>query len=282
MKTEKLNSLKIEIPNVDYKKIESHPDLPKFYHLSCIYGSRGQGKTAVCSNIIKLEKPYVDKIYWFSSTAEADPKIKALIGNDKVQYIEEFNAKTLQEILDDMKQQIDDHNEEYAERKLLYKYYKKFGKIDENIIINLYERGLIKSIDKDFRYDYWEMKPNPVFSMVIDDELDNPLLSKRTNNFFNRFLIKHRHYPFFCNIYILVQNYSGLNNTIRRNQQQIILFPTQDKRLLKFIHEEIAGFFDFDKFTEIMRFIEQKPYSFLFIDKETKSIRRNLDEKIYI
>ena len=291
MKTEKVNNLKILNPDVKNPPIKSHPDLPAFYHLLTVYAERGKGKTLTMSNILRLEAPYLTKIFWFSPTAEGDKKITTILAPylDKVEFIDKLNMDNFNSMMTEVKSEIKDWKMKIKRAKAVSQITKRKKKIDhETLLEYLYEMGLYDmEHDEDLNAilrDDWEVierDEKPAFYMIIDDELDNKLLSSRLNNPFNHFISTHRH--FFVNVAVLIQNYTSLNNIIRRNAQQLIIYPSKDINMLKFLFKEIASLFDnYEQFENIMKYVDEKPYSFLFIDTATKSLRRNLDEKIIL
>ena len=291
MKTERINALKILNPDVKNPPVRSHPDLPPFYHLCTVYAERGRGKTLTMSNILRLEAKYLKRIWWFSPTVEGDSKVNAILSPylDKIQFIDKLSMDTFSAMMTEVKADIKHWKLRIKRAKAVAQLTKRRKTIDEEALLtHLYEMGLYdfeedEDVDSLLRDDWSviERDEKPAFYMVIDDELDNKLLSSRLNNPFNHFISTHRH--FFVNVAVLIQNYTSLNNIIRRNAQQIILYPSKDANMLKFLFQEIASLFDnYEQFESVMKYVDEKPYAFLFIDTATKSLRRNLDEAIIL
>ena len=297
MKIEPVNdpSLGVKLPSIAPLNLPSHPSLGiDPYILAAFFGERGSGKTSLVAYILSLIGQYQKKIYWFSSTVEHDEKVKRMLEplGDKVRYIDEFDKDTLKEVLDEMKVITDDYNEYYKVCRSLHDFYKKWGarryhENEERILLQLYEKGDLPSIEWEYTHDLHQVPRQPQFSIIVDDELSNPLLMSRSakNNEFLKMVIKHRHYPYHCNLFILLQNYSSLSNVIRRNVQQFFVSgKISDNNLLRFIYEEVGQLFkgDFNAFLNAVRLTSETPYGFLFINKNNKQIRRNLNEIISI
>ena len=295
MKVEKINdeSLTVKLPTMQKMKLPTHPNLSMDpYILAAFFGERGSGKTSLCAYILSLIAPYQQKIFWFSSTVGHDEKVQKMLEPfaDKVEYIDEFNATTLGNALDEMLEMSDDYLEHRAVCIKLAQRYKRMGAKKyydtlENYLIHLYEIGEIKNLDLDYTH---EIPPSqPQFSIIVDDELSNPLLMARTskNNEFLKMVIKHRHFPYYCNVFLLLQNYSSLSNVIRRNLQQFFISGAiSDSNLLKFIFAEVSTLFrnDWEAYLNAIKYVSTSPHSFLFVNKNTKEIRKDLNEKIIL
>ena len=285
---EGLYDIQIENPKLNEIPIPCHTELPKFFHLTTIYGSRGSGKTLALSNIIRMEAPFNTHIYWFSPTVKNDHKVSTLLADfqDKITYIEDFNKPNFLAVEQNIKDHINQWKNKIRLSKLVRPLLKK-GYDMEDIFLHLIETGQIEYEDDidldiiDHTTEYLQSH-KPIFSIIIDDELDSPLLTNRVKNPFNHFVSTHRHY--FTNLYILIQNYTSINNIIRRNAQEVLIFPTKDLKMLEFIFKEVAGLFPngFEQFLEIMKEIEKTPYSFLFIDSNSKQLRKGLTDLIIL
>lgn len=297
MKIEAVNddSLRVKLPNISPLNLPTHPSLGiEPYILSAFFGERGSGKTSLVAYILSLIGQYQQKIYWFSSTVEHDEKVKRMLEplGDKVKYIEEFDKDTLKEVLDEMKTITDDYKQYYDICRELASLYKRVGQRKyyanmERYLLQIYERGDLPSVDWDYTHELHRVPKQPQFAIIIDDELSNPLLMSRTskNNEFLKMVIKHRHYPYHANIFLLLQNVSSLSNVIRRNLQQwFVSGKISDNNLLRFVFEEVGQLFrnDFQFFQEAIKRANEVPYGFLFINKNNRQIRRNLNEIISI
>ena len=295
MKTEIIEdeTLKVKVPKINELNLPYPQNTGlKPYLLMGVFGERGSAKTTSVAHILSLNGKYQQRIYWFSSTVGHDEKVMKILEplGDKVVFIEQFNKETLQEVFDEMKEISDKYLKHVKICERLNKRYKRIGakkyyETLEDYLITLYELNEIEDLDED--YNYIVPPYQPQFSVIVDDELSNPLLMARTskNGEFIKFIIKHRHYPYFCNVYLLLQNYSSVSNVIRRNLQQFFISGAiTDNRLMKFIFEEVGSLFkdDFQKFKELLNYVSKFPYSFLFINKSNRELRKNLDEKIIL
>ena len=285
MKTEKINNFQMTTPAKAGFKPPSHPHFPDFYHLWLFLAERGKGKTHAVCNLIRAELNYNYHVFWFSGTALHDPTVKGILKGyeNSITFIDRFNMEELERVFKYMKTVIDEWEKEYKASQIIERYYKKYGWDGlEEAIMELYQQGKIPALTTETNSEA-VLKRRPTFSVVIDDNLGNKLLgsTSKSSNPFNEFVIKHRHYPYYCNVYILMQSYKSLNNTLRQNIQQYCIWPSRDMTVYEQVYKEIAGIFgSLDNFVRLMNTIDKDDHGFLFIDTNTKELRRGFSEKI--
>ena len=276
---------KINVPYVVPKKgaykPPSYPHLAPFFNMMLIYGVKGSGKTLTMANVIKLQFPYNSRIFYFSPTAKNDNNIKQVLGKTRwkqIEFIEDFNKHTLSQVLQLIESEIDEWRQEYKLTKKLERYVKKYGeKHVRHYIIWLYENNKIPDLDREFYLKTSQiMSKRPVYSIILDDTLGNPLLTARNDNILTNFCIKHRHY--FTNVYLLLQYWKGINKTIRSNISEMILFLTYDKDILEDLYSEMGLLFkNKEEFMDVMSLLHKNRHNFIYIDKANHDIRLNFD-----
>lgn len=293
-----MGSLELILPKTKQLPPICNPDLPSMYHMCAIYGRMGAGKSILTANLILKELPYLKKVFWFSPTIKGDRGVMEILKTgdfSKITFLSDFDIGNLYDIIkNEIKDDVSNWKNDYelAERiKALRDAYKKrykrnisneklLDKLDELEWLNKDASITLDVFECNFE-DINERRPN--FAMIIDDNLDSPLLNDRVNNPFQKFITLHRH--FFTNIYISIQSYTHVIPTIRRVCNMIILFPTYDCKLAKFIFEEVSGFFPqgIDQFLNIVKYVRDKNgKDFLFIDVGNGKVYCNLNEEINI
>ena len=193
----------------------------------------------------------------------------------------------MEEILNEINERIDKWEETHFILELFQKYLKNKNLIDEEEMNVLLDSGILED-----DYDVKELirKHNfqhpPISTLVIDDNLGSSLISganSKDGKWFVKFIIRHRHKPFFCNVFILCQHYKMISKGIRANTNNIILFASKDAGISDSIFNEFAPLFkgNIDNYHEALELVEKTPHSFLNIwyDK-LKFVRLNFDQQI--
>lgn len=261
------------------------------FYLSIINGSRNAGKTNCVINILNIEKDIMLKgtniVYWISSTKDA--KVENLLEKhpDNIKYYETFDKKTMEEILNDINERINKWEETDFILELFQKYLKSKEGLNEEEMDILIDSGILED-----DYDIKELIKNhnfqhpPISTLVIDDNLGSPLISganSKDGKWFVKFIVKHRHKPFFCNVFILVQHYKMTSKAIRANTNSIILFASKDTGISDSIFNEFGPLFkgSIDNYHQALELLEITPHSFLnlWYDKK-KFVRLNFDKEI--
>jgi len=126
----------------------------------------------------------------------------------------------------------------------------------------------------------------PISTLVIDDQLGSPLISganSKDGKWFTKFIIKHRHKPHFCNVFILTQHFKMISKPIRANANNIIMFASKDTGIADSVFDEFAPLFKgkLENYHEALDLIEKIPHGFLnmWYDKQ-KFVRLNFDKQL--
>lgn len=262
-----------------------------FSHL--MVGTRGYGKTYSTLQLVDNIIHNYQKIYVISPTLNSDVKqkykFKSLENSHKVQYYEDFNEDTIDEILFDLNEDINLFKKFYKFKKIMKKY-NSYG-VDSLTDEELQELlpYLVEDTDKlDMEYILMSFpevvkKDHPPMSYVfIDDAFGSKLLTNGRSSNFIQFYIKHRH--LYASISLLVQSIAHLPRAIRTNSILFTVFPTKSKKDLKILYEETANVFPSENdFKDVMKLVESEDFGFLFIDaSNTKEpdIRIGWDKQI--
>ena len=274
-------------------------DIPFFNGLLC--GSRGSGKSVLGLELLENLKQYYTKYYVISPTIKTDKKVKDFfedLENDelKVIYYEELNEKNLNQILDDLKEDVNLWKK-YMKIKMLFDKVKKYGskalndvELDEIMSLLLFDDEEDIDLD-DFDNilnsfpDYIKNEYPPMSIMWVDDCYGCKLLTKtQGTNAFTQYWIKHRHY--FCSNLIMVQSISGVPRAIRSNTSLFCAFGVKSVKDRDILYNEVDNIFpDKKKFIDLMNEADKEDYGFMYIDSSSvknPDIRIGLRKKIEI
>lgn len=261
------------------------------FYLSIINGTRNAGKTNCVINILNIEKEILLKgdnmVYWVSGTK--DSKVENLLEKhpDNIKYYDTFDRKTMEEILDEIAERINKWEEYQFIFDLFEKYLKNKNTVDEQELNILMESGLLDE-DTDVRklIANHNFQHPPISSLVLDDQLGSALISganSKDGKWFVRFIIKHRHKPHFCNVFILTQHFKMISKPIRSNANNIILFASKDTGIADSIFSEFSPLFKgkLDNYHDALDLVEKTPHGFLnlWYDKN-KFVRLNFDQQL--
>lgn len=274
-------------------------DIPFFNGLLC--GSRGSGKSVLGLELLENLKNLYNKYYVISPTLKTDKKVREFFegledDEKKVIYYEELNEKNLNEILDDLKNDLDLWKKFMKVYTLIEKIKKHGSKnlsdaeINEVMSLLLFEdEDDIDFNDLDNVLDAFPdyiMNPYPPMSMMwIDDCYGCKLLSKsQGSNVFTQYWIKHRHY--FVSNLIMVQSISGVPRAIRSNTSLFCAFGVKSNKDRDILYSEVDNIFPNKKdFLELMDQADKEDYGFLYIDSSSvknPDIRIGLRKKIQL
>ena len=261
------------------------------FYLSLISGTRNSGKTNCVINILGIEKDIMLKgdniVYWISGTK--DSKVEHLLEKypDNIKYYDTFDKKTMQEILDEIEERIHVWKEHQYVFELFEKYLKKESSVDEDELQVLIQSGLLDE-DTDVKklIDEHNFKHPPISNLVIDDQLGSSLISganSKDGKWFVKFIVKHRHEPHLCNVFILTQHLKMVSKPIRANANNIIMFASKDAGIADSVFNEFSPLFkgDIDNYHKALELVEQTPHAFLNLWYDKKRwVRLNFDKEI--
>jgi hypothetical protein len=285
MKLTKINNILCKLPNS-----KGGYEFPKYNITSSndflfvlLFGIKNSGKTVAGLNYL-IHEPHLmqnqNKVYFFSPTLDQKLINFQKDHPDNFIIIDEFNVKTFQEVIKDIKATVEKWKQDKMLLELFELYLKDKKKLDLECIQILEDSNYLQDFDfESFNYDF-----PPIHTVMIDDSLGSSMISSRGKEaqIFNNFAIRHRH--FFCNLFIMSQYPKGINKVIRSNSNNILIWQMKDRTIYEAIFPEFSSLFkgNVDKFIEVMDKIEQmNNHSFLFIyyDKE-QFIRLNFDQQI--
>jgi hypothetical protein len=296
MKFTKKNFNFTKLKGNDEFTFPKNPDMPPkngtfFSHL--MVGTRGYGKTYSTLQLVDNIIHNYQKIYVISPTLNSDVKqkykFKSLENSHKVQYYEDFNEDTIDEILFDLKEDIETFKKFYKFKKIMKKYNSQgVDSLTDEELHQLLPYLIDDTDELDIEYilntfpDYVKKDHPPMSYVFIDDAFGSKLLTNGRSSNFIQFYIKHRH--LYASISLLVQSIAHLPRAIRTNSILFTVFPTKSKKDLKILYEETANVFPSENdFKDIMKLVESEDFGFLFIDaSNTKEpdIRIGWDKQI--
>lgn len=261
------------------------------FYLSIITGSRNSGKTNTVINILNIEKDVMlakdNIVYWISGTK--DTKVEHLIEKypDNVKYIDTFDKKTMEGILDEIDERIQRWKEYHYIFELFEKYLHKEDSVGEQEYNILLESGILdEETDVSALIKQHNFQHPPISTIVVDDNLGSPLISganSRDGKWMIKFIIKHRHEPHLCNVFILTQHYKMVSKPIRANTNNIIMFASKDASISDNIFAEFSPLFkgSIQNYHDALELVEGTPHGFLnlWYDKN-RWVRLNFDKEI--
>lgn len=256
--------------------------------LALIAGVRNAGKTTVALNIIELEKKHLlegDAMVYFISPTK-DAKVEYFIEKfpDNFEYYDELSRENMETILNKIKERVENWKSKYDLLKLLKQYLTNPKKLTFEEMELLEEMDYLQDDDEmeNFRYEH------PCLStLIIDDSIGNDMICEARSiqgRWFQKFALKHRHFPYYCNIFILTQHIKSCCKYFRTNANWTILFPFRDHNVLKSVFDEYSVLFDnnidnFLKFMEDIRLKNDHSFCSIYYDK-IQYIRRGFNEEI--
>jgi hypothetical protein len=292
-----MNYKKKMLPNVKTKDLnfKSPYEYPTYkttgdnsFILGLISGIRNAGKSTLMLNIIETDKDIFlkgdNKVFFISPTK--DQKIEYFIKKypNNFEYVDELTKANMEEVL----KKIKDKNEEYKTRLEVYKILDKYLKNPKDITLEEYD--LLQENEfflEDKELEHFNMRHPPIHTLVLDDSVGCDMICEarsKDGKYFQKFVLKHRHFPFHCNLFILTQHIKSISKYFRSNCSWIVLFPFRDHNVLKSVFDEYSILFnnDLDSFLKIMDEIRNRQnHSFLSIyyDK-IQYVRINFNEEI--
>jgi len=118
--------------------------------------------------------------------------------------------------------------------------------------------------------------PRPRPAMIIDDLASNAIYDRNSPLLYH--VLTYRHiYGIGLSLFLLVQNYKGIEKKIRQNVKQFLLWHTHDSTQLAAVGEEISAGVPVQQFYEMFERATNKNYNngegwhFLKIDMETQN-----------
>lgn len=256
--------------------------------LGLISGIRNAGKSTLALNFIDLEKKHLlegdAKVYFVSPTKDA--KVEHFIEKypDNFEYVDELTKDNLEKVIKAIKERVEEWKEKYECFELLNKYLNNpkeltFEELDFLENMNYFQDD--NDIEK-FNFDH-----PPISTLILDDSVGMPMICEarsKDGRWFQKFVLKHRHHPYHCNVLILTQHIKAICKYFRTNCNWTVLFPFRDHNVLKGVFDEYSILFnnDINNFLNMMEEIRKKnDHSFcsIYYDK-IQYIRLGWNEEI--
>jgi hypothetical protein len=258
-------------PNFPIKKrIEpssKNPELPPLFFSCLIVGSKNSGKTYALTSLLKLfeNNPIYDingneleqRIILFSPTARNETNIvfKNLkhLSDDDI-YLE-YNDDTLNEILVELKANVDAVNQYEDYIKLLHKYEKTNQALTDEEYWILYNNN----------FEMIQPKQHTITHFIFDDLIGDRNTFKNTRDGgLIKFLLKHRH--LYTNIFITTQYVNAIQPIIKNNIDIFCLFKYANlKDIITKFYPLVSGVMLEEQFHELYKHATQEKFNFLTI-----------------
>ena len=256
--------------------------------LALISGIRNAGKSTLVLNILETEKKHLlqgsAKVYFVSPTK--DSKIEYFIEKypDNFVYIDELSMKNMEEVLKDMKTRVEEWKSQYELYELLNKYLNNPKTLSMDELILLSELNFLQDDTEMDKFDYTHP---PLSSLVIDDSVGCDMICEqrsKAGKWFQKFVLKHRHFPYYCNVFILTQHIKSIAKYARTNANWTILFPFRDHNVLKSVFDEYSILFEnnvdnFLKLIEEIRLRNDHSFCSIYYDKQ-QWVRLGFNEEV--
>ena len=111
-------------------------------------------------------------------------------------------------------------------------------------------------------------------SLLILDDVAVALKDNDVQKLLRDLILNRRHYR--LSIWLLVQTYNAIPLTVRKTISHLVMFKPRNKKETANIFEELI-FLDRDSADKLLRFIFDKPYSFLLADVDAGKLHKSFD-----
>lgn len=244
-----------------------NPELPPLFFSCLIVGSKNSGKTYALTSLLKLfeENPIYDingneleqRIILFSPTARNETNVvfKNLkhLSEDDIHL--EYDDDTLNEILAELKANVDAVNEYEDYVKLLHKYEKTNQQLTDREYWTLYSNN----------FEMIPPKLHTITHFIFDDLIGDKKTFKNTRDGgLIKFLLKHRH--LYTNIFITTQYVNAIQPIIKNNIDIFCLFKYANfKDIINKFYPSVSGVMLEEQFEELYKHSTAEKFSFLTI-----------------
>ena len=247
--------------------LSKNPELPPLFFSCLIVGSKNSGKTYALTSLLKLfeNNPIYDingnelpqRIILFSPTARNETNVvfKNLkhLSDDDI-YLE-YSDEILDEILVELKANVDAVNQYENYLKILYKYEKTNKELTDEEYWILYNNN----------FQMIQPKLHTITHFIFDDLIgDKNTFKKARDGGLTKFLLKHRH--LYTNIFITTQYVNAIQPIIKNNIDIFCLFRYANlKEIITKFYPLVSGVMLEDQFEELYKHATQEKFSFLTI-----------------
>lgn len=242
--------MSLDIRALDKQRPTKPSAIAKHPFTSYIVASKGGGKTTLLLNMLtnkNIYKNVFNHICIISPTLHLDSKTNILRENE----ITIPNKKLITKLKKEKKTNnriFDDPHNVNEENIGLLEFYEKF------------DLGYLLEILQEQKYitnKYGKEYSNKILFAIDDCIMDKTFHSRE----FIDFILKSRHYN--ISMIIISQSYFRLNNNLRLNNTQLLLFENGSKKQLDEIYEENGLGLTKKEFFEIYEYIMSEPYAFM-------------------
>jgi hypothetical protein len=277
------------IPNLQRPKIREERDalrpvrdgVPAVPLTAMLQGSLGLGKTTAMCELVTLldEGGSVDKIFYFSPTADLDSKAKLLIEGIhgyEIETFEDLTATTWKACVDETKAIL----QKWRDYKRLSKIWRRFeaahydtDRLPYDEALELYER------------DFHPPEPpyphglTPSFLFLFDDLIGNPILCRpNPRGDFAKWWLMSRHLK--TSILVCSQVFQGgLSKQLRANCNVFVLLANKSLDAKKAIAAELSSYVTLEQLIKLWDLATAEPHAFLLIDVRNRErmFRKNWD-----
>lgn len=225
--------------------------------LALISGIRNAGKSTLALNFIELEKKHLlegdSKVYFVSPTKDAKVDYFIETYPDNFVYVDELTKENLEKVIKAIKDRVEEWKEKYEFMELLNKY------LNNSKDLTFEELDFLENMDyfQDENIESFCWDHPPISTLIIDDSVGVPMICEarsKDGRWFQKFVLKHRHHPYHCNVFILTQHIKSICKYFRTNTNWTVLFPFRDFNVLKSVFDEYSILFNnnIDNFLKLM------------------------------
>lgn len=242
-------------------------ELPPLFFSALIVGSKNSGKTYALTSLLKLfeDNPIYDihgneleqRIILFSPTAKNETNIifKNLkyLQDDDIHL--EYSDEILEDILIELKTNVDAVNEYENYIKILNKYQKTKQPLTDDEYWILYNNDFLPI----------EEKKHIITHFIFDDLIgDTKVFNKSRNSALVKFLLKHRH--LYTNVFITTQYINAIPPVIKSNIDIFCIFKYANiKDVINKFYPVVSGILLENEFEELYKHSIQERFGFLTI-----------------
>jgi hypothetical protein len=241
------------------------------FMLALISGIRNAGKSTLALNVIELDKEHLlkgsSKVYFISPTKDAKVEYFVDTYPDHFEYVDELTKPNLERVLNQIKTRVEEWKEKLEYHDILKRYLKNPNSI------SLEELDLLEQMNyfQDDELEEFDPTHPPISTLILDDSVGVDMICEarsKNGKWFQKFVLKHRHFPYYCNVFILTQHIKSIAKYFRTNCNWTVLFPFRDFNVLKSVFDEYSILFekDINNFLKLMDEIRQRnDHSFVSI-----------------
>jgi hypothetical protein len=253
----------------DDKPIKGYDMIPELYAKIFLMAKKRSGKTCVIYNLIKKCVDKKKKVIIFCSTLYKDDTYKQMRDYlDKAGI--DWEGHTSLNDNDDGTDKLEELVQHLQNEKPKEREEEQEGKKGKKQSI-IFCDGSSDEEEQETRSKY----RTPEYLIILDD-----LSTELKSTSLVSLLKKNRHYK--AKLIVSSQYWNDLNPASRKQMDNILIFRSIPDNKLKEIYHDADLSIAYDKFVKIYRNATKDPFSFLYIDCNDSSFRRNFNLKYII